>query len=292
MLLAACSEDDIVPNTLEENYFLEPITSSEFELALQKEFFEKEGVYLLFNDTLSREYLGDDVSGNPVYDYQIVDLSYSMIASAGAFAFQYLQADEEKQAAADFLSDNVLPSLGESMRPYSFLVVDVLEYYEDYYGELVLVDGTIVYSGWNCTAIAVQGINEMSEAEQESYRLQLLKSMANNKMQLLDESVFDEFYAFCESYYSTYFMYEEAEAFCQEYPTQYDLGFLSTYSYGYNGYMWLVNFKAKSYDLEDYTNAIFDTPEEEFRETYADYPIVLEKYQILKDIIESLGIIL
>lgn len=271
---------------------MEPITSSEFELALQKEFFEKEGVYLLFNDTLSREYLGDDVSGNPVYDYQIVDLSYSMIASAGAFAFQYLQADEEKQAAADFLSDNVLPSLGESMRPYSFLVVDVLEYYEDYYGELVLVDGTIVYSGWNCTAIAVQGINEMSEAEQESYRLQLLKSMANNKMQLLDESVFDEFYAFCESYYSTYFMYEEAEAFCQEYPTQYDLGFLSTYSYGYNGYMWLVNFKAKSYDLEDYTNAIFDTPEEEFRETYADYPIVLEKYQILKDIIESLGIIL
>ena len=103
-----------------------------------------------------------------------------------------------------------------------------------------------------------------TETEQETYRLDLLRSMADNKMQGLDESVFDEFYAFCEPYYGTYFMYEEAEAFCQQYPTQYDVGFLSTYGYGWNGSLWIVNFKAKEYDLEDYTNAVFSVPEDEY----------------------------
>ena len=51
------------------------------------------------------------------------------------------------------------------------------------------------------------------------------------------------------------------------------------------------NFKAKNYDLEDYTNALFDRPEEDFMNENANYPIVIKKYQILKKIIEDLGVI-
>ena len=52
-----------------------------------------------------------------------------------------------------------------------------------------------------------------------------------------------------------------------------------------------MNFKAKNYDLEDYTNALFDKPEEDFMNENANYPIVIKKYQILKKIIEDLGVI-
>ena len=291
-----CAEDDITPNPLEKDYFLEPEGASEFELQLQREFFEREGSYVLFNDTLSSEYLGDNAEGEPVYFYKTLNLGYRLVSSSDGssqehFSFDYFTTDAEKQAAVDFLSENILPSLGEAMRPYSFLLVNGLEYYEPYSGDLMLVDDAVVYSGWNCTVIAMQGVDDMSEAEQETYRLDLLRSMADNKMQGLDESVYDEFYAFCEPYYGTYFMYEEAETFCQQYPTQYDIGFLSTYGYGWNGSLWIVNFKAKEYDLEDYTNAVFSVPEDEFMATYADYPIVQEKYRILKGIIEDLGII-
>ena len=293
---AGCAEDDITPNPLEKDYFLEPEGASGFELQLQREFFEQEGSYVLFNDTLSSEYLGDNANGEPVYFYQTLNLGYRLVSSSDGssqehFSFDYFTTDDEKQAAVDFLSENILPSLGASMRPYSFLLVNGMEYYEPYYGDLALVADAVVYSGWNCTVIAMQGVDNMSVAEQEAFRLNLLQSMANNKMQLLDESVFDEFYAFCESYYSTYFMNEEAEAFCQQYPTQHDVGFLSTYAYGWNGFLWIANFKAKEYDLEDYTNAVFSIPEDEFMTTYADYPIVQEKYRILKGIIEDLGII-
>ena len=69
------------------------------------------------------------------------------------------------------------------------------------------------------------------------------------------------------------------------------MGLLSTYGYGFNGYTYIVNFKAKNYDLEDYTNALFDKPEEDFMNENANYPIVIKKYQILKKIIEDLGVI-
>lgn len=291
-----CAEDDITPNPLEKDYFLEPEGASEFELQLQREFFEREGSYVLFNDTLSSEYLGDNAKGEPVYFYKTLNLGYRLVSSSDGssqehFSFDYLTTDAEKQAAVDFLSENILPSLGEAMRPYSFLLVNGLEYYEPYYGDLMLVGDAVVYSGWNCTVVAMQGVGDMSEAEQETYRLNLLRSMADNKMQGLDESVFDEFYAFGEPYYGQFWMDADASAMLELYPTQYDLGFLYTYGWGDNGYTVIINIPAKNYDLEYYTEAVFSMPEEEFMATYADYPIVQEKYRILKGIIEDLGII-
>ena len=91
------------------------------------------------------------------------------------------------------------------------------------------------------------------------------------------QSIFDEFYSFCAQYYSTYILGEvPVKEFIAKHPTEKDLGLLSTYGYGFNGYTYIVNFKAKNYDLEDYTNALFDKPEEDFMNENANYPIVIK----------------
>ena len=59
----SCTEDSLTPNESDTDYFLEPYGVSEADAALQKEFYAQEKVYLLFNDTLKREYLGKQVSG-------------------------------------------------------------------------------------------------------------------------------------------------------------------------------------------------------------------------------------
>jgi hypothetical protein len=86
-------------------------------------------------------------------------------------------------------------------------------------------------------------------------------------------------------------MYDKAEAFIALHPTMYDVGFLSAYSYGKPYGFYIYNFKAKSYDLQDYTSALFAMTESEFMAKYGQYPIVVEKYKILRKIVEGLGVV-
>ena len=47
----------------------------------------------------------------------------------------------------------------------------------------------------------------------------------------------------------------------------------------------------KSRDLNSYTSLLLGTPEEEVIVKYSNYPLVMEKYYILKDLIEKVGYI-
>lgn len=60
------------------------------------------------------------------------------------------------------------------------------------------------------------------------------------------------------------------------------------------GFIWFNSsgsIRLERYDLQDYITAVFYTDEEEFMETYKDYPLVQERYNILKKIILDLGFI-
>ncbi|MDE7073981.1 MAG: hypothetical protein K2O69_02855 [Odoribacter sp.] len=294
----ACSEDAIEPNPLEPDYFLEPQGSSPAIAALQKEFHQKENIYLLFNDTLYRESIGTDGNGKPCYRYTTIDMTYGMtnnlIENQNIFEYDYLASDSEKESAAAFVREKVLPSLGSALRPYSVLLVNRIDYYKDSYGELALTKPA-VYAGWQATAIAVEGVADMTEEEQNAYKMSLLKSMVANKITAADETLFEEFYSFCAPYYGTFKMGEEADVFTDQYPTLMDIGLLEggAWAYGKNPYGSgpLCNFKGKEYDLQNYIDTLFDMPESEFRETYAQYPIVLKKYDILKKIVSDMGVI-
>ena len=183
------------------------------------------------------------------------------------------------------------------------LLVNAITQYTDYYG-MMMAQSPVVYSGWQCTAIAVEGVDAMDEQEMTLYQRSLLKAIVNNKMATVDESVFADFYSYCLPYYDTRgFSYDDpdrvgsnselADYLKANYPTIKDLGFLSAYGYMDNdSFKAFFNFKTKEYDLSDYIDAIFSSSKEEFLAENADYPIVIEKYNILRGIIADLGVIL
>ena len=128
----SCTEDSLTPNESDTDYFLEPYGVSEADAALQKEFYAQEKVYLLFNDTLKREYLGNDPEGNAVYSFHLVDINYGLNTSTSnmnIFEYQYIKSDVEKKEAVEFIKELVLPSLGGGLRPYSVLLVDRIDQY-------------------------------------------------------------------------------------------------------------------------------------------------------------------
>lgn len=293
--LAACnSEDDIRPRNPEECYFENTYGSSDTDLLLQEDFFKRNNIYVVFNDTLRKEIAGYDSNNNPYYDVRLVDIGYGMNVNMNpnteTIGFEYLTSEEDKVQGVKFLDEMILPSLGTPLRPFSFLLVNKINHAILQYGSM-LPDNPIIYSGWRCSAIALPGIGTMSEPEKESMRRTILQSIVVKAIGTLDQSIFEKFYSYCEPYYEKYALYDEAEAFIALHPTTYDLGFLSAYSYGNDNGFYMYNFKAKNYDLDDYTAVLFSMSEAEFRTQYADYPIVLKKYDILKSIVEGLGVV-
>lgn len=293
--LAACSsEDDIRPHSPEECYFENTYGSTATDLRLQEDFFKRNNIYVVFNDTLRKELAGYDGDNNPYYDVKLVDIGYGMNVNMNSdtetIGFDYLTSEEDKVQGVKFLDDMILPSLGAPLRPFSFLLVNKINHATLQYGSM-RPDNPVIYSGWRCSAIALPGIGAMSETEKESMRRTILQSIVVKAIGTLDQSIFDKFYSYCEPYYGTYAMRDEAEAFIALHPTIYDVGFLSAYSYGTPNGFYIYNFKAKNYDLDDYTAVLFSMSESEFRSQYADYPIVLKKYDILKSIVEGLGVV-
>lgn len=295
LLLAACSnEDDITPRSPEECYFENTYGSSLADLKLQSDFFDKNKIYVVFNDTLRKEIAGYDENQNPYYDVRLVDIGYGMNVSMNpnieTIDFEYLSSEDDKVQGVRFLEKMILPSLGDPLRPFSFLLVNKITHTTLQYG-MMMPDYPVIYSGWRCSAIALPGIGSLSDDEKELMRRSILQSIVVKAIGTLDQTMFEKFYSYCEPYYETYALYDEAEAFIALHPTMYDLGFLSSWGYGDENGFFMYNFKGKSDDLSDYTSILFSMTETEFRTMYADYPIVLKKYDILKSIVEGLGVV-
>ena len=54
---------------------------------------------------------------------------------------------------------------------------------------------------------------------------------------------------------------------------------------------WIYTNVNKAADKEDFVMAFFQYSEQEFKETYAAYPLVLQKYEIIKGVMAELGYI-
>lgn len=124
----ACSEEDLIPSEPYHTFAPETSDMSE-EAQLRREFFEKNGFYILFNDTLRHTLIGENSKGEPVYQTEMVDPGWSLFGYDGntQYEFEYFKTMTEKEKRAEFMA-KLAERLVEYnlMRPYSVLVVDTI----------------------------------------------------------------------------------------------------------------------------------------------------------------------
>lgn len=134
-LFTACGEEDaLTPSESEINSFLPDESDHSPVAELRRSFYEETGIYLLFSDTLRHVQTGTDEQGRPVYDTEMVDFNYNLYGDGGYYLrMEYYTTLEEMQAAAQTFKDEYLPHMGESMMPYSLLLLKNLE--QDRYNE-------------------------------------------------------------------------------------------------------------------------------------------------------------
>ena len=277
--LWACSKEDWPSNDqFEVNFFAVPEDATGEEAELRREFFVKTGVYLLFSDTLGCRNI-TTLSGKTVIEWQVIDFMWNM--SSGTYYVDSLeffpyQVIGKKEVATKFVQDELLSDLPELFYPYSILLMDRLVFFDNFYGTYVPSE-VAVYSGMQATAIALGDIATVSDEEKETLKNEIMKAMIVNNLSLIKDGDLAVFYSYSTDYY-------DISSWNVPSPVE-SVGFLPTYVSS-----WTVTFNSKSTDVLAYVEEIFNLSETEFRETYAEYPVVIEKMEEMVNVLRKYGV--
>ncbi|WP_289157880.1 hypothetical protein [uncultured Muribaculum sp.] len=280
------SEDNLTPSPAMPNYFEPAASDNSAEAQLRRDFYGRTGIYLLFNDTLA--YYTDEYG---VDRAETVDFSWNFTGDASReYSFEYI-ADENKADIAARIEKYFVPYInfeGGAMKPYSITLFDKISYYNSYQDKF---NSLTFVNCWRSFGIATNDWVEIeSEEEAKAMGKNLLRKFVDEKITIYSSEV-EDFFDIC---YDLYYSYPAAEfpdwVDDQDITLVYEAGFLTYYPDTWDYDPEYDAFPTETSDLRLFKDAIFNEDEAEFREKWADYPIIILKYEILKNILTNLGI--
>lgn len=287
LMMCACSdnEDNLKPGPAYPNYFEVAASDNSAEAQLRRGFYERTGIYLVFNDTLG--YYTDDYG---IDRAETINFSWNFTGhNSLKYFFDYID-DDKKADITTNLEKYFIPYInidGGAMKPYSIALFNKIKSYDSNYDEY---DDLSFASCWRSFGIAAEDWADITdEDEAKEMGKTLLRKLVDEKIDNYSPEVNDFFDICGDLYYSS--PYEEFPDWMtdQDVTLVYEAGFLK-YSPDYYGDPDYDEFPTKKNDLIHFKNAIFDEDETEFREKWADYPKIILKYEILKEILINLGI--
>ena len=275
--LFSCEKEKLTPSKARNPFAPDP-EATDATSKLRRDFYEKTGCFLLFNDTLRHEYKGLNASGEPYYDTELLAMDWELgaVKSGHKLRFEYLN-QEQQQKAYDFLVNDLYDVI--KTMPYSILVVNKMELsVEDFYtGERTWVSQTFDMNS-RCLAIAIEGLFgdvEPMEFAQDLCCAIIFGSFGGSETNYWEGSEAIEFlnvniwdYDYPKFWYGV--------------TTLEDL-----YPYGFIADTNGDNLPTADQDACAYIKAILFITDQEFREKYGMYYQVMQKYEIMKPLAEK-----
>ncbi len=292
--LAACSGEDSLdtdpkPLDMTTNFIPADNDNSE-EAQMRREFYNRNQSYLLFNDTLRHEYLGLDFNGDSTYFTELLDIGYDVGANSNnsgteRYYYQHLSTVENKQKAVDYLENYILPHIGNSIQPFSWLLTDKITKYTV---STRATTNPYAVSGQRCIAVAVfplwsiKNENQLASFTRQILIIIIQKIVTNNS------SKFDDFYLISDRDYNNTF---NAEGITNEENTDLlaQAGFIVRGKSDSWGTMMNGKYPNRTDDLNSFARQTINRTREQILTQYADYPKVLQKDSIIRATLTSLG---
>ena len=296
LLIGGCAkEKGLEPSGLDPNWFV--VTDSADPVDhLRYEIFRETGVPIFRNDTIGSMDRGLDALGQPYIYYEILDVNYSITSDVEVATYELCGEDAPVMQALELMRDEVIPKLPKALRPRCFLLVDRLQIDQtkNQRGEAT------AYKGMMATVVGrLQAIGSMSEAEQSRWVAGITGEVISEYLCSRYAGKLEEFYSKAvvaarggETTVNLYeFRYDIREGGTSETDPEYkdwkEYGFL-TYdtsqeietTVGKREYRTI----GQRRDVETFLVEIMLDDEEGFKSTYADYPLLLEKYDLLKGV--------
>ncbi len=288
LLFTSCDEDHLTPSGATDNFFTVPEGLTDEVSELRRQFYDKNHLHLIFNDTLSKESIGKDAFGNDIWKVETVDLNYNLTSNSNkTINIEYFSDAASMKSAIALVERFVLPHIkGGKLQPYSIMLVKSIET-EDRYGDM---ESVYAVNNMRCLAIAA---GEWLEAEYEEERAamgkDILITLVSGKFNSNSEEA-DPFYEPSKEYYGEYIS-DYIPDWNRNKEDIYDFGMLRYSPDWWDDDPHYDSFILSSSDFSDFFNAVMNQTEEDFTNQYAGYPIIMEKYHLMKDIITGLGYI-
>lgn len=286
MGLASCSSEDTPTaerDTLTDCFAPDP-DATDAESVLRRNFKQEEGSYLLFNDTLTHEYLGKDYNGDDRYKTETLDMGYTIGNTSSnetkVYLYEYITEQSEKEAAVAFLKEYVLVHLPKSLRPFSWFLCKSITDTDDYSTPTTL-------TSQRCIAVA---LGDIESADKKTVATAVCSAALAKGLDSKEDET-QAFYDVCDGLYEEYFDTSENP----DYDIEVNLkllqraGFITPYITW--GFTIQGKYPTKSADMESFTSLVLNYSMEEIEAMYADYPLVVDKARILRSIIEQVGYI-
>lgn len=283
LCMISCNSEDILePCDINEDFFTVPENAVDDESVLRRNFHNETGVHLLFNDTIRREYRGKDAFGDEVWYKETVDFNYKLTQVLSAeYDFEYLTDMSEKEKAAEFIKDEIFSHLEKKLRPYSVLLLNKILVYE--YSDTYYKTDWWEYNfrtGMRCHGLTMKDISIMNDDEKRAFCGNYFSTLINDKLDKDYTLDLSDFYSYSDKYYGEYKEDLDIEEEINDEQAR-EFGFLrDPYYYSY---------MFSDRDRQMYIKEMVSMSEDEFYEEYGEYPAVMAKYNILKNVLINYG---
>ena len=276
--LFSCEKENVTPSKV-RNPFASAPEATDATSELRREFYEKTGCFLLFNDTLRHEYMGVDAFGNPYYDTELLAMDWGLgsVKRDYILRYEYLDGMAQQQKAYDFLVNNLKSSLNKL--PYSILAVNKIELRKEDWTGQVTWESKVCEINSRCMAVAIEGLFA-EDVKPEEYVQDLCCTIIFPRLFANEEEGWlgSKAYGFVE-YDMYYGYYNKMDLYVETLEDLHGEGFLVDVDE--------VNFPDVRQDASAYIKAVLLETEEEFREKYGQYWKIMEKYEIIKPLVEK-----
>ena len=129
LVLGACQKEDDLGNEID---FSNPyVITDDADDPVQQEryrLYTEYGVSVYFSDTVGQVYVRDDIYGNPVYRYEVLDPCWTFFNDAGQaltsrLDYKYTEGEERQLKTLEKVR-GIMEKMGAALRPRLLLVVD------------------------------------------------------------------------------------------------------------------------------------------------------------------------
>lgn len=282
MLMTACGDDDETLGTEYQdptNNFIPNPSANDDTSVLRREFKEKYGSYLLFTDTLQHYQIGIDVNGDPKYFTELLNILYAVGQSlplTDTQKYTYFTDIEEQRKVVDYMDQYILNHITGKLRPFSWFLAKTIEVRNNL-GE---INRPFAACGQRTIVVSLGQALRLSESGKKTLATRILNTIIGQLAQN-NSDAFTDFFAISGALYSRSMSVPEGTT-RNEY--LYNNGFISPASSSPDYY-----FPSQKDDLQAYSLIVISYTDERIESTYGQYPLVMKKIQMMKEVLTQLG---
>jgi len=272
-MLSACKKDSmpVASDPVADAYVRTDNTSSEID----------HQIYLVYQQTQIPILYTDTLRKNPL---QVINLNYEMAGSNSSYTYTYPKNKADILTGIAFVRDKILPPLGPNIKIHSLTLLDTLKIVQVYGPTYSITTNYNVIPALTTFGIAnIPRIATMTCVELATYKADIFTNLLINP--LTSSTLLADFYKVSSGFYSGYAYLGATSSYYLPFKDKREYGFIldGTESPYY------FTTPDEAGDVKLFLSNILTMSAADFQTLNGNYPLVMNKYNLLKTALTTLG---